>query len=72
MTMKQMEVNMPVTDVLFLILVVAAFVMFGAVLAWGEHRTRNFQRPDARKPSTGNRQETVVVRAVRPPHRHAA
>jgi multisubunit Na+/H+ antiporter MnhC subunit len=38
-----MEVAMPITDALVLTAIVTAFVAFGVVLAWGEHRTRNIR-----------------------------
>ena len=32
---------MPITSILMLAGIVSAFVLFGAILAWGEHQTRN-------------------------------
>ncbi len=43
---------MPVTDAAVLTAIVAAFVAFGVVLAWGEYQTRNI-RPVIR-PSVAN------------------
>ncbi len=34
---------MPVTDALILTAIVAAFVGFGVILAWGEHQTRHIR-----------------------------
>ena len=36
---------MPFTDALIVTAIVLAFVVFGAVLAWGEYQTRNLPRP---------------------------
>jgi hypothetical protein len=38
-----MEEAMPIIDAVILTAIVAAFVAFGVVLAWGEHRTRNIR-----------------------------
>ncbi len=32
---------MPITSVIILAAIVSAFVLFGVVLAWGEHQTRH-------------------------------
>jgi hypothetical protein len=36
---------MPVTDVVIIAAIVAAFVVFGVVLAWAEIQTRNLPKP---------------------------
>jgi len=38
-----MEEAMPITDVLILTAIVAAFVGFGVILAWGEYQTRHIR-----------------------------
>lgn len=35
---------MPITDVLILSLIIFAFVAFAAVLAWGDHQTRDIAK----------------------------
>jgi hypothetical protein len=42
-----MEEAMPITDALVLGVIVAAFVGFGLILAWGEYQTRHI-RPTTR------------------------
>jgi hypothetical protein len=32
---------MPITSILILVAIVSAFMLFGAVLAWGEYQTRH-------------------------------
>ncbi|MDR3420638.1 MAG: hypothetical protein P4L80_05245 [Xanthobacteraceae bacterium] len=36
---------MPATDAVIIAAIVAAFIVFGAVLAWGDYQTRNLRRP---------------------------
>ncbi|MGA2815095.1 MAG: hypothetical protein ABSE67_02140 [Xanthobacteraceae bacterium] len=36
---------MPIIDALIISGIVLMFIVFGAVLAWGEYQTRNLQRP---------------------------
>jgi multisubunit Na+/H+ antiporter MnhC subunit len=60
----QMEEVMPVTDVIILTAITAAFVVYALILAWGDYQTRNIRpitRPalkndDGRAPAT----QTVV------------
>ena len=69
---------MPITDALFLTMVVAAFVMFGAVLAWGEYRTRHFRRPTSdNKAATSHTPKAAApaqpgLHVVKSQDRHAA
>lgn len=44
---SEMEEAMPITDALILSGIVAAFVGFGLILAWGEYQTRHI-RPTTR------------------------
>jgi len=37
---------MPITDAIIIAAIVAAFIVFGMVLAWGEYQTRHLSRPD--------------------------
>jgi hypothetical protein len=43
------RIAMPLTDALTIAAIVAAFVVFGGVLAWAEYQTRNLPRPVARR-----------------------
>lgn len=43
---------MPITDILVLAVIIAAFVAFGATLAWGDHQTRDITRESRRKALT--------------------
>jgi multisubunit Na+/H+ antiporter MnhC subunit len=36
---------MPITDAFIIAAIVAAFAIFGAVLAWAEYQTRHLPRP---------------------------
>jgi hypothetical protein len=36
---------MPITDILFLVGIIFAFVAFAAALAWGDYRTRSISGP---------------------------
>jgi hypothetical protein len=36
---------MPITDAFIIVAIAAAFVIFGAVLAWAEYQTRHLPRP---------------------------
>ncbi len=38
-----MEEAMPITDAVILTAIVAAFVAFGVILAWGEYQTRHIR-----------------------------
>lgn len=38
---------MPLSTILIVSGIVAAFAVFGIVLAWGEHRTRNIARGES-------------------------
>jgi hypothetical protein len=40
---------MPITSILMLAGIVSAFVLFGAVLAWGEHQTRDLPPTNRRR-----------------------
>jgi hypothetical protein len=46
---------MPITDILFLVGIVFAFVAFAAALAWGDYRTRSISHP-----------KKEIVRAINP------
>jgi hypothetical protein len=43
MLLLQMEEAMPVTDVIILSAIVAAFVAYGLILAWGDYQTRHIR-----------------------------
>jgi len=36
---------MPITDAVIVAAIVAAFIVFAVVLAWGEYQTRHLSRP---------------------------
>ncbi len=36
---------MPITDAVIVAAIVAAFIVFAVVLAWGEYQTRHLRRP---------------------------
>jgi hypothetical protein len=46
---------MPITDAIIVAAIVAAFIVFAVVLAWGEYQTRHLSRPlaQAAAPTTG-------------------
>jgi hypothetical protein len=41
----QGERAMPITDAIIVAAIVAAFIIFAVVLAWGEYQTRHLSRP---------------------------
>jgi hypothetical protein len=45
LSMKSKEVVMPIDSVLVSVAVVAMFVIFAGVLAWGERQSRSLQMP---------------------------
>ncbi|HTP90410.1 MAG TPA: hypothetical protein VMJ52_01650 [Xanthobacteraceae bacterium] len=52
---------MPTSNIIFLTAAVCAFVIFGAVLAWGEYRTRKLSHTDKSRTQSGIR---VLERAA--------
>jgi len=40
---------MPIADLLYLVGVIVAFLAFGLTLAWAQHQTKNFVRPNEAK-----------------------
>ena len=40
---------MPITDAIIVAAIVAAFIVFAVVLAWGEYQTRHLSRPLAQE-----------------------
>jgi hypothetical protein len=63
-----MEEAMPITDALILSGIVAAFVGFGLILAWGEYQTRHIPpttRPSVVKKDSGRSpMNPVAVKAI--------
>jgi hypothetical protein len=55
---------MPITDVLIVSAVVVAFLTFGSVLAWAEHRTRHWhpsaQSAPENQPNNLDRMQTTL------------
>jgi multisubunit Na+/H+ antiporter MnhC subunit len=49
---------MPLSNVLILIGIVAAFALFAVVLAWGDHQTRNLPRHEAARDHHDSEAET--------------
>lgn len=60
---------MPLTDAIIVTAIVAAFIVFGMVLAWGEYQTRHLGRP-AR--ALGASEAKKTIEAVQPPTSAAA
>jgi hypothetical protein len=54
---------MPITDAIIIAAIVAAFIVFGMVLAWGEYQTRHLSRPDRPSGDIGGK-KTVPIEAV--------
>jgi len=52
---------MPITTIIILCAIVAAFLLFGAVLAWGEMQTRHLGRDQQRARKTAQAAESVRV-----------
>jgi len=52
---------MPITTVIILSAIVAAFVLFGVVLAWGEMQTRHLGRDQQRARKTAQAADSVRV-----------
>jgi hypothetical protein len=52
---------MPITTIIILSAIVAAFVLFGVVLAWGEMQTRNLGRDQQRACTSAQTANTVRV-----------
>lgn len=44
---------MPITDIVILSIIFGAFVAFAAVLAWGDHQTREIARASRQRALTG-------------------
>jgi len=52
---------MPITTIIILCAIVAAFLLFGAVLAWGEMQTRHLGRDQQRARKTAQAAASVRV-----------
>ncbi|HLN38823.1 MAG TPA: hypothetical protein VK337_13645 [Xanthobacteraceae bacterium] len=52
---------MPITTIIILSAIVAAFLLFGAVLAWGEMQTRTLDRDRQRARKTAQAADSVRV-----------
>ena len=52
---------MPITTIIILSAIVAAFVLFGVVLAWGDMQTRHLGREEQRNRKTAQTANTVRV-----------
>ena len=52
---------MPITTIIILSAIVAAFVLFGVVLAWGEMQTRHLGRDQQRARKNAQAANTVRV-----------
>jgi hypothetical protein len=52
---------MPITTIIILCAIVIAFVLFGAVLAWGEMQTRHLGRDQQRVRKTAQAADAVRV-----------
>jgi|HubBroStandDraft_6_1064221.scaffolds.fasta_scaffold3814374_2 hypothetical protein len=52
---------MPITTIIALCAIVAAFALFGVVLAWGEMQTRHLGRDQQRARKTAQATDTVRV-----------
>ena len=52
---------MPITTIIILCAIVIAFMLFGAVLAWGEMQTRHLGRDQQRARKTAQAANTVRV-----------
>lgn len=46
---------MPITDIVIVSTIILAFVTFAAVLAWGDHQTREIARASRERALTGAR-----------------
>jgi hypothetical protein len=58
---------MPIENALIVGAIVLAFVVFAAVLAWGEHRTRHWRQSDQSAPSNKpNNVEQLPTRSKSP------
>jgi hypothetical protein len=60
---------MPITNILFLGGIIAAFAVFAAVLAWGEYQTRHLNRHGQMgrsqiRPAVGNRLPNAIIRSI--------
>ena len=51
---------MPIIDAFIVAAIVAAFVIFGGVLAWAEYQTRHLQPPVQRKVNNKKRGQTTL------------
>ena len=54
---------MPLSSVLIVTGIAAAFALFAIVLAWGEHQTRNLRRDEAPK-NKQDQQDTDIRKAA--------
>jgi hypothetical protein len=53
--MLQKERAMPITNIIIVSIIILAFVTFAAVLAWGDHQTREVARASRERALTGAR-----------------
>lgn len=51
---------MPITDAIIVAAIVAAFIVFAIVLAWGEYQTRHLSRPDRSGGSAGDKKSAPI------------
>jgi hypothetical protein len=56
-----MEIDMPITTIIILSAIISAFLLFGAVLAWGEMQTRHLGRDQQRARKTAQAANAVRV-----------
>ena len=52
---------MPITTIIILCAIVAAFALFGVILAWGEAQTRNLGRDQQRARKTAQAANAVRI-----------
>ena len=55
---------MPITDAFIIAAIVAAFAIFGAVLAWAEYQTRHLPRPAQHAADRPRRTTTIYAKAA--------
>ena len=59
---------MPITDAVIVAAIVAAFIVFAVVLAWGEYQTRHLSRPLAHAAAPATKPGPIAtVQAPTPP-----
>ena len=57
---------MPITDAVIVAAIVAAFIVFAVVLAWGEYQTRHLSRPARPGGSTGDKKPGPIATVQAP------